>query len=140
MKYHFTNEQKIVDGVIFRRIQRDDTGELGGWLEKESNLAQDGKAWVFGEARVSGKAWVFGEAQVFGEAWVTKFSECIYVSNLQYSVTVTPQSIQIGCQTKPYKEWMKLTKTEAMGLGLRAENYRLFKQLLPILHKQVCRK
>nr|DAY92917.1 MAG TPA: Putative transferase, nesg, ydcK, Structural Genomics.38A [Caudoviricetes sp.] len=58
-------------------------GELGGYIEREVNLSQEGNAWVFGDAqvsgdaRVSGNAWVSGDAQVsgnarvFGNAWVS---------------------------------------------------------------------
>ncbi|EHL2852761.1 hypothetical protein KCE64_005303, partial [Salmonella enterica subsp. enterica serovar Hvittingfoss] len=45
-------------------------GDLGGWVEKEDNLSQEGNAWVFGDARVFGDAWVFGDARVYGDAWV----------------------------------------------------------------------
>ena len=45
-------------------------GELGGYVEKESNLSQDGNAWVYGDARVSGDAWVYGNAEVSGDALV----------------------------------------------------------------------
>lgn len=63
-------------------------GELGGFIEKEANLSQDGDAWVSGNAwvygdarvygnaqvsggaRVSGNAWVSGNARVYGDAWV----------------------------------------------------------------------
>ena len=45
-------------------------GELGGFIEKESNLANDGNAWVYGNARVYGDARVYGNAQVCGNAWV----------------------------------------------------------------------
>ena len=31
-------------------------GELGGFIEKEANLSQDGDAWVYGDARVYGDA------------------------------------------------------------------------------------
>ena len=37
-------------------------GELGGYVEKEENLSNDGNAWVYGNARVSGNAEVFGDA------------------------------------------------------------------------------
>ena len=37
-------------------------GELGGYVEKEENVSQDGNAWVYGDARVSGNAWVSGDA------------------------------------------------------------------------------
>ena len=33
-----------------------EAGELGGYVEKEDNLAQDGNAWVCGNAKVSGNA------------------------------------------------------------------------------------
>ena len=43
-------------------------GELGGFVEKEENLSNDGNAWVSGDARVSGDAWVYGDARVSGNA------------------------------------------------------------------------
>jgi len=45
-------------------------GDLGGWLEKESNLSHDGKAWVWGNAEVWGNAKVCGDAKVWGNAEV----------------------------------------------------------------------
>ena len=33
-----------------------EVGELGGYVEKEDNLAQTGNAWVYGNAEVSGNA------------------------------------------------------------------------------------
>ena len=59
-----------------------EVGELGGYVEKEDNLAQDGDAWVYGnaevygdarvcgDARVYGNARVCGDARVYGDAWV----------------------------------------------------------------------
>ena len=47
-----------------------EAGELGGYVEKEDNLAQDGDAWVYGDARVYGDAWVCGNARVYGDAEV----------------------------------------------------------------------
>ena len=46
-------------------------GDLGGWVEGEHNLYQEGEAWVSGEARVCDKAWVSGMALVSGSAWVS---------------------------------------------------------------------
>ena len=37
-------------------------GELGGYIEKEENLDQDGDAWVYGDAEVWGNAKVYGNA------------------------------------------------------------------------------
>ena len=45
-----------------------EAGELGGYVEKEDNLAQTGNAWVSGDARVSGNAEVYGNAWVSGNA------------------------------------------------------------------------
>ena len=94
-KYKFTDEVKIVAGVTLRRIRAltnfgdVEKGDLGGWIETEENLTQDGDAWVYGDAwvtgnaevsgdaRVSGNALVYGDARVsgnarvYGDAWVT---------------------------------------------------------------------
>ena len=45
-------------------------GELGGFVEKEENLSQDGNAWVYDSARVYGDACVYGDARVCGDACV----------------------------------------------------------------------
>ena len=51
-----------------------EVGELGGYVEKEDNLAQtgnawvSGNAWVYGNAEVSDNAWVYGNAEVSGNA------------------------------------------------------------------------
>lgn len=45
-------------------------GELGGWVEGENNLSQEGDCWVFQEARVSGHAKVTQNARVAGHAVV----------------------------------------------------------------------
>ena len=45
-------------------------GELGGFVEKEENLSQDGNAWVYDSARVYDNARVYGDARVYGNACV----------------------------------------------------------------------
>ena len=57
-------------------------GQLGGLIEKEENLSQEGNCWIYGSARVSGNAYVcdnaivcgwakvYGYAKVSGNAWV----------------------------------------------------------------------
>ena len=47
-----------------------EAGELGGYVEKESNLGHDDNAWVYGDARVYDNAGVDGDAQVSGDALV----------------------------------------------------------------------
>ena len=46
-------------------------GDMGGYVEKEENLSNDGSAWVYGNAQVSGDAQVYGNAQVSGNARVS---------------------------------------------------------------------
>ena len=43
-------------------------GEVGGYVEKEENVSQDGNAWVSGNAMVYGDARVSGNAMVYGDA------------------------------------------------------------------------
>lgn len=56
-------------------------GELGGYVQKEENLSQNGNAWVYGnarvygDARVSGDAKVSGNAEVYGNAEVTGYAK-----------------------------------------------------------------
>ena len=45
-------------------------GQLGGYVEKEGNVSQDGNAWVYEDAAVYGDAKVYEDAQVYGYAQV----------------------------------------------------------------------
>ncbi|MBR6133984.1 hypothetical protein IKQ38_00705 [Candidatus Saccharibacteria bacterium] len=72
-KYEFTGEQKHYDGITLNRIRAlvnipkygVKAGDLGGWIQSENNLSQDGQCWV------SGNAWVFAEGCVYGDALVS---------------------------------------------------------------------
>ena len=90
-KYELTTETKVVSGHTLYRIRAlvafgsVDTGELGGWIEKESNLAQDGNAWVYGDAEVYGNARVYDNAEVYGDARVAGNAWCCCSAwNLQF--------------------------------------------------------
>ena len=75
-KFELTGEFKILFGRKLFRIRalvkfRDvESGDLGGYVEKEENLSHDGDAWVCGDAQVYGNARVYGDAQVRGNARV----------------------------------------------------------------------
>ena len=45
-------------------------GDLGGYIEKESNLSHEGDCWVYDNAQVCGYAVVYGNAKVCGYAVV----------------------------------------------------------------------
>ena len=76
MKYTLTTETLDVEGDTLYRVKalRDfgnvKAGDLGGFVEREENLSQEGVAWVSGSAWVYGNAWVCGNAQVYGNARV----------------------------------------------------------------------
>ena len=77
-KYSLGPETLQVGPVTLRRLHAlrpvcsgVTVGTLGGWVESEANLADEGSCWVSGEAQVCGKALVSGEAQVCGEARVS---------------------------------------------------------------------
>ena len=72
-KYSLTKTTKEYCGTTLFQIKAEmsfgnvNKGDLGGYIEKESNLSQEDNAWVSGDARVSGNAWVYGDARVYGE-------------------------------------------------------------------------
>ena len=137
-KYIFTGVTKVVGPLVLHQIKRVSDGLIGGWIEREDNLSQlVDQAWVSDNACVSGHACVSGKARVLGNARVTKFCQCIHISNLQFDITITPQNAVIGCQIKTHKEWLKVTQRKAIEMELKKENVKLFKTLLPMLFKAV---
>ena len=78
-KYEFTGETRALSSTtILHRIRAVidipsadvNAGDIGGWIESDSNLSHSGDAWVGGSAWVSGDAWVSDDARVSGDAWV----------------------------------------------------------------------
>ena len=69
-KYVLTEETIAIGAVTLHRIKAAKDfhnvkkGELGGYVENESNLSHDGSAWVYEDAGVYGNARVYGEAGV----------------------------------------------------------------------------
>lgn len=87
-KYELLPDPRMTlkDGTVLHRIRALRTfgegflaveaGELGGWVQSEDNLSQDGNCWVFNtaivieQARVSGDARIFSSL-IFGQARVS---------------------------------------------------------------------
>ncbi len=75
-KYELTTDTKIFLGRKLFRIKalisfgNVEAGDMGGYIEKESNLSHNDNAWVSDNAQVYGNAWVYGDAQVYGNARV----------------------------------------------------------------------
>ena len=64
-KYEFTGENMKYGSSILHRIKRLSDGKIGGWIEKEENLSQEGSCWVDGDAKVYEDAKVYGNAKIY---------------------------------------------------------------------------
>ena len=80
-KFVLTEVTKEFFGIVLYQIKATrsfgdvEEGDLGGWVQKEDNLAQvSGNAWVYGNARVSGNAQVSGNARVSTRKHIAWFS------------------------------------------------------------------
>ena len=114
--WEFTGETKIHFGITLRRIRAAvefklkcgiiRKGELGGWIEKESNLS--GNAWVYGDAKVYCNAWVSGNAEVYGNAKVSGNAKvksyedyCVYKNTWSsfrwFTYTKSNKMWSVGC-------------------------------------------
>ena len=85
-KYEFTGETRTVEineiTYVVKRIKALESldpygldgdvnvGDLGGWIESEENLSQDGMCWVDEEAVIVGKAVVKDNAYVCGRSTI----------------------------------------------------------------------
>lgn len=73
-KFELTTDSIDVNGVKLFRIKSlvdfgyVKAGTIGGYVEREENLSQNGNAWVYGNARVYDNAWVYGDARVYDNA------------------------------------------------------------------------
>ena len=103
--WEFTGETKIHLGTTLKRIRAAVEfklkcgivvvrGELGGWIEKESNLS--GNAYVYGNAEV------FGDAKVSGNALVKSSEDyCVYKNTWSsfrwFTYTRSNKMWSVGC-------------------------------------------
>ena len=69
-KFSLTSETISHFGTTLYRIKAEKDfsnvtkGELGGFVEKEENISEEGDAWVSGNTRVYGDARVYGEIRL----------------------------------------------------------------------------
>lgn len=109
-----------------------EAGELGGYVEKEDNLAQNGNAWVCDDAEVCGNAWVYGDARVCGNAEVygdadylligrigSRFSFTTFFKNKDKGITVS-----CGCFLGTIAEF-RAKVTDTHGNNKHAKIYNL---------------
>ena len=103
-----------------------EAGELGGYVEKEDNLAQNGDAWVYGNAEVYGNARVCGNARVYGNADYlligrigSRFSFTTFFKNKDKGITVS-----CGCFLGTIAEF-RAKVTDTHGNNKHAKMYNL---------------
>ena len=97
-KYKLVKRKSIItgNGTILYRIKalKDfgnvKNGEIGGFVESENNLSQEGNCWIHDEAKVLDNAMVLGNAQVLDHAIIKDYatvsdSACIKGSNVLIS-------------------------------------------------------
>ena len=127
-----------------------EAGELGGYVEKEDNLAQNGNAWVFddaevygnarvygnaevyGDARVCGDAWVYGDARVYGDAWVCGNADYLLIGRIgsRFSFTTFFKNkdkgitVSCGCFLGTIAEF-RAKVTDTHGNNKHAKMYNL---------------
>jgi carbonic anhydrase/acetyltransferase-like protein (isoleucine patch superfamily) len=137
-------------------VHKGDRGGFVASLEVNGQARIGGDAWVYdnafiygdalvsGDAQVSGSAQVSDNARVYGNAWVYGDARVFAVTEIinfiiafGFSVTITPDNIAIGCQLKTREEWLKMTKKQAIGMGLLGESYAHYKELIKVGMKMV---
>jgi hypothetical protein len=108
MKYKIRQDlpKTLSNGTIVYRIEyvRDvvnchitiKAGDLGGFVQNESNFEQNDESLICGKALVCENAQVYGEAEVYGEARVTK--KIAHLNYDRYSITITDNHVGIGCE------------------------------------------
>ena len=111
MKYTLTDETKTICGMVLHRVKYED-GEMGGWIEKESNLSQECRA------RVAG-------------------GDLFCVSGLKFPITMTRENVVIGCQRKTWQGWFAVTQAQALKMGLPEDEYDIVNATLKLYHKRL---
>ena len=66
-KYEINKDGRCVALRSFYDVKE---GDIGGFVESEENLSQEGNCWVYEDAKVSGNCWVYEDAKVSGNASV----------------------------------------------------------------------
>ena len=140
-KYELTPETQKENGKTLYRIKalRDfgdvKAGDLGGWVESESNLDHVGDCWVFDNAEVSGDAWlsgdawvygnaqVYGDARVYGDAWLSG-DAWVYGNAQVYGDARVFGNAQVYGDARVYKKSHTITFS---GFGSLARTTTAFK-------------
>ena len=101
-KYEITEETKEYNGIILYRIKalKDfgnvKAGELGGFIEKESNLSQSGNCWIYNDAKALNNAMIYENAQIYNETIIRDYAKAFGNVQLFERVNMRHNSIAHG--------------------------------------------
>jgi len=132
MKYEFTGKTQVKFGVTLRQVRYIATGVIGGWIEKEYNLSQEGAAQVAGDAMVWGDARVCGNARVYGDAMGGGNADLLLVGPIgsrKSFLTVTADArikvrFTTGCFSGSLKDLQAKLKGDHSARTLYGKQYR----------------
>ena len=105
MKYKLTSNSKVIDDNTLYRIQCEtafddvNVGDLGGWIQSESNLSQDGNCWVYDDAYISDNGNVSGDAVLKNMASVCMNADVSGTTTLLRHTCITDNAIIGGDST-----------------------------------------
>ena len=140
----FGNARVFGNAKVFDDVKVFDDAKVFGDAEVFDDAEVFGDAKVSGNAEVYGNARVFGNAEVFGKAKV-KNNDNVYnkrgIASFSFpnsfGVTVTNQSIHIGCKTYTRDEFKRMRKEKAIKDGLPEELYFRYKAIIKNMLKLV---
>ena len=108
LKYEITDIQHPGNPQLFQiRALRDiplalvKAGDLGGYVENENNLSQEGNCWVNIYSRIYNNARVFENAQIYGNVCVSAESQ-VYGNAQVYDIARIFENAQIYGNAKVY--------------------------------------
>lgn len=126
-------------------------GDLGGYIEREENLAHEGNAWIYDDAYVCGNAYVYDNAricdnarvcdnaQVCGDALVFNEADILCVRGIGYdypytTVCMTKDGkpfVACGCFFGTLSEFEEKVK-KTCGDNKQVREYQLFIELVKL--------
>ena len=107
--------------------------ESGAWIEDgaviESRAVIESGAWIGGGAWIGSGAWILKGTKI-----PSKLNGATFQCG-QFLITVNEDKLAIGCEIKPIKDWMEMTKRQAIKLGLREHLYPQYKYIVEMIAK-----
>ena len=142
-KYKLTEETLEIEGHVLNRIiaLRDfgevKKGDLGGFIEKESNLSHDWTCWIYNDAVVRGNAMVYGNAKVYGNAEV--YGEATVCGNAEVhgEATVCGEAMVYG-NAEVYGEAKVCGNAEVYGEAMVCGNAEVYGYATVYGNAKVC--